>query len=60
MLNDPMDGDASDGGEGDIEGEAVEYGEAEGGAENRSLTPVFVFISREEFEAHIGPSTRRP
>lgn len=48
-LSDPVDGDAGDG-----ENETVD--EAEGGAENRFLTPVFVFMSREEFEAHLAES----
>jgi hypothetical protein len=49
-LNDPPEGDASDGGDGDIESEAAESGEVE----NKFLTPVFVYITQEEFEAHIA------
>jgi hypothetical protein len=48
----PEECDASDAG--DAENETLD--EAEGGAENKFLTPVFVFMSREEFEAHLAES----
>jgi hypothetical protein len=51
-LNHPVDGDTSDAGDGEIE----TVDEAEDGAENKFLTPVFVFISQEEFEAHLAES----
>jgi hypothetical protein len=44
-LNDPPEGDASDGGDGDTESEAADYKEP---------LPVFVYISQEEFEAHLA------
>jgi hypothetical protein len=47
-----VDGDTSDAGDGEIE----TVDEAEDGAENKFLTPVFVFISQEEFEAHLAES----
>jgi hypothetical protein len=43
-LNDPADGDGSDAGDG--ENETIH--------EDKFLTPVFVFMSRQEFEAHLA------
>jgi hypothetical protein len=49
-LNDGPEGDGSDAGDGGSKSEAGESGEAE----NKFLTPVFVYISQEEFEAHLA------